>query len=171
MRTIPWPLWALTPPLFEHTVLTDIRWARLTRWRAALAHFFDLPAVRETSTTFSGLSNRRGGSRRVAALFAGWLDAAFGWRGRIVPEVTDAASARADRINETRGPVVPHRAVHPSDSTCLSTEGKVGSELGRLRVVSLGDQTLSTLLAEELRVRARDIAFERAVSAADSRRA
>ena len=26
---------------------TDMRWARLTRWRAALAHFFDLPAVRD----------------------------------------------------------------------------------------------------------------------------
>ena len=55
----PWPLWARTPPLFEHTVLTDIRWARLTRWRAALAHFFDLPAVRETATTFSACRSPR----------------------------------------------------------------------------------------------------------------
>ena len=52
------------------------------------------------------------------------------------------------------------------NSTCLSTEGKVGSDLVASRVVSLGNQTLSTLLAEELRVRARDIAFERAVTAA-----
>ena len=36
-------------------------------------------------------------------------------------------------------------------------------------MVSLGNQTLSTLLAEELRVRARDIAFERAVALAGAR--
>jgi hypothetical protein len=33
------------------------------------------------------------------------------------------------------------------------------------RVVSLGHQRLSTLLAEELRIRSRDAAFERAVAA------
>jgi hypothetical protein len=49
------------------------------------------------------------------------------------------------------------------NSTCLSTEGHVGSNLVASRVVSLGDQSLSTLLAEELRVRARDVAFEHAV--------
>ena len=27
----PWPLWSRAPPLFAHTALTDIRWARLTR--------------------------------------------------------------------------------------------------------------------------------------------
>ena len=158
----PWPLWARTPPLFEHTVLTDIRWARLTRWRAALAHFFDLPAVREISTTFSGLSIAAA-DRAVAALFTGWLDAAFGWRGRIVPEVSDAASGAALESVRLEGPSCRIELCILPNSTCLSTEGKVGSDLVASRVVSLGDQTLSTLLAEELRVRARDIAFERAV--------
>ena len=38
----PWPVWSRIPPLFEQTAFTDLRWAGLTRWRAALAHFFDL---------------------------------------------------------------------------------------------------------------------------------
>ena len=126
----PWPLWALTPPLFEHTVLTDIRWARLTRWRAALAHFFDLPAVREISTTFSGLSIAAA-DRAVAALFAGWLDAAFGWRGRIVPEVSDAASGAPIESVRLEGPSCRIELCILPNSTCLSTEGKVGS-IGRL---------------------------------------
>jgi hypothetical protein len=33
------------------------------------------------------------------------------------------------------------------------------------RTVSLGDQRLAALLSEELRIRARDLAFERAVAA------
>ena len=64
----PWPLWALTPPLFEHTVLTDIRWARLTRWRAALAHFFDLPAGARDLDDVLRAVDRRGGPRRSGAL-------------------------------------------------------------------------------------------------------
>src|SRR4051812_45911412 len=39
-------MWRLAPSLFEQTALTDLRWTRLTRWRAALAHLFDLPQVR-----------------------------------------------------------------------------------------------------------------------------
>ena len=161
----PWPLWARTPPLFEQTALTDIRWARLTRWRAALAHFFDLPQVRQTASTFSRLSIAAS-DRAEAALFAGWLDSAFAWRGRVVPEFTDAAEGAPLESVTLQGEscqlelrLLPH-------TTCLSTEGHVGSEVVASRVVSLGNQTLSTLLAEELRVRSRDIAFEQAVQSA-----
>jgi Glucose-6-phosphate dehydrogenase subunit len=161
----PWPLWALTPPLFEHTVLTDIRWARLTRWRAALAHFFDLPAVRETASSFSSLSIAAS-DRAVAALFGGWLDAAFGWRGRIVPDVRDASSGAPLESVRLESPSCRIELCLLPNSTCLSTEGHVGSDQVASRVVSLGSQTPSTLLAEELRVRARDIAFERAVQSA-----
>ena len=161
----PWPLWARTPPLFDHTVLTDVRWARLTRWRAALAHFFDLPAVREKGPSFSRLSIAAA-DRAVAALFAGWLDAAFGWRRRIVPDVSAAASGAALESVTLEGESCRIELCMLPNSTCLSTEGHVGSNLVASRVVSLGDQSLSTLLAEELRVRARDVAFERAVAAA-----
>jgi glucose-6-phosphate dehydrogenase assembly protein OpcA len=165
----PWPFWERTPPLFEHTALTDVRWARLTRWRAALAHFFDLPAIREMVPSFSRLSIA-GADRAQAALFAGWLDAAFGWRGRIVPEFTAAATGaplesvtlqcEACRLDLR---LLPH-------TTCLSTEGRLGSDLIASRVVSLGSQALPALLAEELRVRSRDLAFEAAVESALSAR-
>ena len=39
-------VWARADTLFERTALTDLRWTRLTRWRAALAHLFDLSHVR-----------------------------------------------------------------------------------------------------------------------------
>jgi hypothetical protein len=161
----PWPLWARTPPLFEHTVLTDIRWARLTRWRSALAHFFDLPAVRETTASFTHLSIAAA-DPAVAALFAGWLDAAFGWRGRIVPEVTAASSGAPLESVKLEGPSCHIELCLLPNNTCLSTEGYVGPDMVASRVISLGSQTLSMLLAEELRVRARDIAFERAVQSA-----
>ena len=161
----PWPLWARTPPLFDHTILTDIRWARLTRWRAALAHFFDLPAVRESAASFSRLSIAAA-DRAVAALFAGWLDASFGWRGRVVPELTDASSGAPLESVKLEGESCRIELCLLPNSACISTEGHVASNQVASRVVSLGDQTLPTLLAEELRVRARDIAFERAVQSA-----
>jgi hypothetical protein len=52
------------------------------------------------------------------------------------------------------------------DSNCLSAEGRIGGEVMASRVLSLGSQTLSSLMAEELRVRSRDLAFERALERA-----
>ena len=80
--------------------------------------------------------------------------------------MSDAASGAPIESVRLEGPSCRIELCILPNSTCLSTEGKVGSDLVASRVVSLGNQTLSTLLAEELRVRARDIAFERAVSAA-----
>jgi glucose-6-phosphate dehydrogenase assembly protein OpcA len=166
----PWPLWARTPPLFDHTALTDVRWARLTRWRAALAHFFDLPAVRELAASFSRLSIA-GDDRPQAALFAGWLDAAFGWRGRITPEFRNAANgAPLEAVTLECDACRLDLRLMPN-STCLSTEGRMGQDVIASRVVSLGPQTLPVLLAEELRVRSRDLAFEGAVQSALSARA
>ena len=161
----PWPLWERTPPLFEHTALTDIRWARLTRWRAALAHFFDLPAVRQKGDSFSRLTIAAA-DRAEAALFAGWLDAAFGWRGRIVPEIIAAADGSPLESVTLHGDACQLDLHLLPQTTCLSTEGRVGSELVAARVVSLGSQSPSTLLAEEFRVRSRDLAFEGAVVSA-----
>lgn len=161
--TDPWPFWSRLPPLFDQTAFTDVRWAGLTRWRAALAHFFDLPRVRESAADFTSLSIA-GADRAQAALFAGWLDAALGWRGRVraafVPsnlpfESVTLRCASCELVLQ----LLP-------DSTCLSAEGRVAGDVIASRVVSLGSQSLSTLLAEELRVRSRDIAFERALARA-----
>jgi glucose-6-phosphate dehydrogenase assembly protein OpcA len=159
----PWPCWSRIPPLFDQTAFTDLRWARLTRWRAALAHCFDLPLVRASAADFTSLSIAAS-DRAQAALFAGWLDAALGWRGRVraafVPSSIpfESLTLRCSTCELTLQ-VLP-------DSTCLSAEGRVAGDLIASRVVSLGNQSLSTLLAEELRVRSRDIAFERALERA-----
>jgi glucose-6-phosphate dehydrogenase assembly protein OpcA len=159
----PWPGWSRIPPLFEETSFTDLRWAALTRWRAALAHFFDLPRIRESAADFTSLSIAAA-DRPQAALVAGWLDTALGWRGRVraafVPSSVPLESvtlrcARCELVLQ----LLPQ-------STCLSAEGRVGGDVIASRVVSLGDQSLPALLAEELRVRSRDVAFERALARA-----
>ena len=159
----PWPLWSRTPPLFEHTALSDVRWARLTRWRAALAHFLDLPAIRANVASFSRLSIAAA-DRPQAALFAGWLDSSLNWGGRVPTAFTNAA-ARLESITLHGGACQLSLRLLPN-TTCISTEGRVGADVAASRVVSLGSQSLSALLAEELRVRSRDHAFERALDSA-----
>jgi glucose-6-phosphate dehydrogenase assembly protein OpcA len=161
--TDPWPLWSRLPPLFDQTAFTDVRWARLTRWRAALAHFFDLPRVKESASELTSLSIAAA-DRAQAALFAGWLDASLNWRGRIraafVPSNVPFESVTL------KGNTCELELCLLPDSNCLSAEGRLGGELMASRVLSLGSQTLSSLLAEELRVRSRDLAFERALERA-----
>jgi len=156
----PWPLWSRTPPLYDQTAFTDLRWAGLTRWRAALAHCFDLPRVRESAAGFNSLSIA-GADRAQAALFAGWLDASLGWRGRVRAAFVPSSVPLESVTLRGSGCEVALQLL--PDSTCLSTEGRVAGDVVASRVVSLGDQSLATLLAEELRVRSRDIAFERAL--------
>jgi glucose-6-phosphate dehydrogenase assembly protein OpcA len=161
--TDPWPLWSRLPPLFDQTAFTDVRWARLTRWRAALAHFFDLPRVKESASQLTSLSIAAA-DRAQAALFAGWLDASLNWRGRIraafVPSNVPFESVTL------KGNTCEFELSAIPDSNCLSAEGRIGGEVKASRVLSLGSQTLSSLLAEELRVRSRDLAFERALERA-----
>jgi glucose-6-phosphate dehydrogenase assembly protein OpcA len=159
----PWPLWSRLPPLFDQTAFTDVRWARLTRWRAALAHFFDLPRVKESAGALTSLSIAAA-DRAQAALFAGWLDASLNWRGRVraafVPSSVPFESVTL------RGNTCELELSLLPDSNCLSAEGRIGGEVMASRVLSLGSQTLSSLMAEELRVRSRDLAFERALERA-----
>jgi len=63
----------------------------------------------------------------------------------------------ADHEQELVIRLTPHR-------TCLETRVSVQGHRSASRLVSLRDQTLTGLLTEELRIRARDAAFERALS-------
>ena len=158
----PWPLWRRAPALLEHTALTDLRWARLTRWRAAMAHFFDLAQVREAAASFSRLSIT-GGDRASCALFAGWLEASLGWSTPVAEELTvndPAMPIEAVVLGGEAGELVLRLL---PNSTCLDTNARVRGGVLASRVVSLGDQSLPALLSEELRVRSRDLAFERAL--------
>jgi glucose-6-phosphate dehydrogenase assembly protein OpcA len=161
----PWPIWRRVETLFEHAAFTDIRWARLTRWRAAMAHFFDLPEVLEVASTFGSLTIA-GTDRPRAALFAGWIDASLGGKEQVRPELLDgrtAAPLESVTLRGRDGELVLQ--LHPSQ-TCLDTQARVDTRVIASRVVSAGDQRLPALLSEELRVRSRDLAFERALRAA-----
>ena len=161
----PWPLWPRTPPLFEQAAITDIRWARLTRWRAAMAHFFDLSHIQQAASSFVRLSIV-GHDRAQCALFAGWLDAALDWKGRVAPACEPGKSGVPMESVTLAGDAGQLRLQLLPDSSCLDTRASIGDDVLASRVVSLGDQSLRALLAEELRVRSRDLAFERALERA-----
>jgi glucose-6-phosphate dehydrogenase assembly protein OpcA len=154
------PLWSRAPAVFESTALTDVRWAGLTRWRAALAHFFDLPQICEASPTFTRLV-LTGNDHASCALFAGWLDASLGWEGRVAVDLTGGAAPMESVTLEGAGARLSLRLL--PNSTCLSTEARIGEQVVASRVVSLGDQRLPALMSQELRVRSRDLAFELAL--------
>jgi glucose-6-phosphate dehydrogenase assembly protein OpcA len=158
----PAPLWRRVPALFEHAAITDLRWTRLTRWRSTMAHFFDLPQVREAAASFTDLT-LAGSDRALCTLFAAWLDASLGWKGRVAVQFTQA---------EPRAPMTDVLLSGPScevslrllpNSTCLEARARVEEHVLATRVLSLGDEGLPALLRQERRVRSRDIAFERAI--------
>jgi glucose-6-phosphate dehydrogenase assembly protein OpcA len=133
----PVPSWRQAVRLADRTAFGDLRWTRLTRWRTLMAHFFDVPRVREAARTFDRLRIR--GSDRVSAdLYASWL------RSALSPTI-----AVDFTIDDGRAPI---------------EEVRFGNEEGSL-LLRL-DQRLASLMADELRVRARDAPFERAMVAA-----
>jgi hypothetical protein len=158
-------VWGRADTLFERTSLTDLRWARLTRWRAALAHLFDLPQVRHVAADIRSLTIMAT-DPFAARLFAGWLKSRLRWTSAVEIAVREA---KADGPN----PLVSVKlagdaaaislAVRPGAS-CL--EASVDGTEATSRIVPLGDGTLSSLIGEELGVRTRDFAFEQALVAA-----
>lgn len=158
----PWPLWGRAPSQFENAAITDLRWARLTQWRAAMAHFLDLPEVRRATASLSRLSIS-GADRAQCALFAGWLESSLGWKGRVEAEFADGGrSVPIDTVTLAGEMSRLTLGLHASGA-CLDTEARIAGQVLASRVISLGDQSLAALLSEELRVRSRDLAFERAL--------
>ena len=156
----PVPLWQRAPALFERTALTDLRWARLTRWRAAMAQFFDLAPVREAAPSFRRLSVS-GADPAECALFAGWVAAALEWGADVTVELTPGAQP-IERVT-VEGEDATVSLQLPGKASCLSAEATVRGTSLVSRALAVGDQSLSSLMAQELRVRSRDIAFERAL--------
>jgi len=159
-------LWSLAPSLFASTALTDLRWSALTRWRAALAQLFDLPQVRQ------GLAPPRrleieASDRASARLFAGWLRSSLpGGNGMTIAidDVPSPVPLLRVPLSQVRlsgdGIGVTLRVL--GDGTCL--EALVDGDGGR--TVPLGDGSLAARFVEEIGVRSRDAAFERALPAA-----
>jgi hypothetical protein len=166
----PTDVWARASRLFDKTALTDLRWARLTRWRAVLAHLFDLPQVLAAAPSLRQLSIEAA-DPHAARLFAGWLSASLGWRSPGSIELTGAPASSPAPLRSVRlgGPDLHITlAVKPS-GTCL--EAAVEGDAGSSRAVPLGDGGLTALIGEELGVRTRDLAFERALVRAQEIRA
>jgi glucose-6-phosphate dehydrogenase assembly protein OpcA len=156
--------WAAVETLAQRTAVSDLRWTRLTRWRALMAHFFDIADVRDAASDFRTLQVE-GSDRHAARLFAGWLVSSLNSRERISPDLREKPGAPpiesvvlGDGAQELRLRLAGSR-------TCVEATARVRGLAPASRIVSLGDQGLAALLGEELRIRSRDLAFEGAVAA------
>jgi glucose-6-phosphate dehydrogenase assembly protein OpcA len=159
----PEPGWKCAIERFDRAAFSDVRWTRLTRWRALMAQFFDLPEVRDAGAAFDRLYIEAS-DRPAASLFAAWMENELQWDDSVaivIQEITRPCAIT--RISLTGSSVDLHLRLAKS-LTCVESASEVG-ETNTSLVVSLGDDSLTGLLWQELRIRSRDHAFERAVSA------
>lgn len=160
----PDPAWRAAVPQFDRTAFSDLRWTRLTRWRALMAQFFDMDDVRNAAERFTHLSVC-GSDASAARLFAAWLRTTLPGGERI--EASFEPGEGLDPIERIvldggQDELVLEVA---GASTCVAASARLRGHDASSRVVSLGGQKLTTLLSEELTIRSRDAAFERALAA------
>jgi glucose-6-phosphate dehydrogenase assembly protein OpcA len=160
----PREVWGLVDALAERTAVSDLRWTRLTRWRALMAHFFDIAEVRNAASSFRIL-RIEGSDLHAARLYAGWLASSLHWPADLKPEIRETAGAPPIAA-VLLGDGAQELTLRLADNlTCVETAARVNGLAPTSRTVSMGDQRLAALIGEELRIRARDLAFERAVAA------
>ncbi len=156
-------VWERAVRLFDDTAFSDLRWARLTQCRALLAHCFDIPEVLAAASKFTRLQ-LRAADRMSAALFAAWLTSSmrFG-KGFSV----DIKSGDLDvPLQEIRlgGEGQQELVLRVSDGRgSMETSVAVPGHRDVSRLVPILDHSISGVLTAELRIRARDMAFERTV--------
>jgi glucose-6-phosphate dehydrogenase assembly protein OpcA len=156
--------WAEIVQLVERTAVSDLRWTRLTRWRALLAQFFDIPDVRSGARGFTRLSIAAG-DVHAGRLYAAWLASALEWQGQVSIDITEVpGGAPLEAVTLSGGGVELDLAL-AAGGACVRTLARIGGRECAARTVAMGDGRIAALIAEELRVRARDLAFERAVGA------
>jgi len=161
----PSTVWGLVPQLSATTAVSDVRWARLTRWRDLFAQFFDLAEVRERAGSLSRLTIT-GGDRYAARLLAGWIVSRLPGGERLEVSISDDSGPASIRsLQLAGGETTLSLRLLPSE-LCLETIAHLPGTAPASRVVAAGDQRLAALMGEELRVRSRDRAFEDAVAAA-----
>jgi hypothetical protein len=160
----PDPIWTSIDALLSRTALTDVRWTRLTRWRALLAHLFDLPQVRAAIPTFRRVLID-GYDRSAARLYAAWLASSLHWAPdvdiQIRPVSTEGRSV-LESVELTGDHLSIAVRMLPG---CDCLEASVEGERADVRVSPIGPTTLSAWMCEELAVRSRDLSFERALGA------
>jgi len=160
----PTAAWGMIASIVEQTAVTDLRWTRLTRWRSLLAHLFDLPDVcRKPVRKLSIVAS----DPFAARLFAGWLRATLQWGPDVEIDLraSDTLNARS-LLDSVELDAATHQIIVTMrrDSGCLHAE--IAGHDASARVVPLGEGTLTAVIGEELGVRTRDMAFERALAAA-----
>jgi glucose-6-phosphate dehydrogenase assembly protein OpcA len=162
-------LWSAAVQLFDRSAVTDLRWAALTRWRAALAHLFDLPNVRRGAASLKKVTIDSG-DPPSARLFAGWLKSSLAWPAGAsveIRETSPTASAPLECVSLSCDAVSVRLKLREGGGCFEASAGASETE----RVVPMGESSLSSLVGEELGVRTRDLAFERALVAAREIRA
>ena len=158
----PFGIWKRAAGFFGHAAFSDLRWTRLTRWRALMAHFFDIPQVRDATPRFDRLEIK-GSDDAAAALYGAWLTGALGRDRAITVKVTPGTAGlflEEVRLGNDNECLTLRLA---PGGTCVVTSATVNDHRDVQRTVSIGDRSDSALLAEELRIRVRDKAFELAV--------
>ena len=160
----PREVWASVQILAEHTAVSDLRWTRLTRWRALMCHFFDIADVRAAASGFHRL-RIEGSDLNAARLFAGWLASALQWGADVKPDLREKPGASPIDLVVLGDGTQELTLRLAANQTCVESAALVHGLAPASRIVSLGDQGLAALLREELRIRSRDLAFERAVAA------
>jgi glucose-6-phosphate dehydrogenase assembly protein OpcA len=158
----PEPTWKCAVERLDRAAFSDLRWTRLTRWRALMAQFFDLPEVQQSASAIGHLCI--GGSDRAsAALFGAWMKAELQWTDNVKVEIQIGdGQAPISSVSLTGSSVALNLRLAKS-RTCVESAAEIGQS-GTSRVVSLGDESLTGLLTEELRIRSRDRAFEHALA-------
>jgi glucose-6-phosphate dehydrogenase assembly protein OpcA len=157
--------WQCAVERFDRAAFSDVRWTRLTRWRALMAQFFDLPEVREGADSFNRL-HIEAADRPSALLFAAWMRTALQWGDRVTIDVEECSGpSPINCIALTGGSRDLHLRLGKSKN-CVESQFQSGTQHGISGVVALGDASLTAILSDELRIRSRDHAFERAVQSA-----
>lgn len=166
----PADVWSRAPALFERTAVTDLRWARMTRWRGMLARLFGLPQVLAAAGAFTRLTIEAA-DVNAARLFAGWLAARLQWGPGVGIAISQAATPGGAPLRSVRleGPDLRVSLSLRPTGTCL--EAAVEGTVASTRAVPLANGGLAALIGEELAVRTRDLAFEQALARAQEIRA
>src|SRR5205085_4600441 len=136
--------WARADTLFEHTALTDLRWSALTRWRAALAHLFDLSYVQRGAGSVRSLTIEASDTF-AARLFAGWLKSHLRWASATGIEIRAVKHHRRDAATplhriELAGEAFTISLEVPAGRACLeaSVTSPVAGAEPTTRIVPLG---------------------------------
>lgn len=154
--------WEVAPGIATTAAVSDLRWTRLTRWRNLMAQFFDIPETRVACAALTTL-DIAAGDPHAARLFAGWLAACLPAADRLDVKTTQVpGGATIESIALAGGGSRLSLRLLPNRSCIESTLEHAGGIVAS-RVAPAADERLEALLAEELRIRSRDMAFEGAL--------